>query len=280
METLKREVELLSQVDHPHIIKLYDVFEDDTNIHLVTELCTGGELYDRVVEKTQSPEGHFSEYDAARIIRNILDAIAYCHNVKQIVHRDLKPENFLLLNERDDAPVKIIDFGLSKNATSGVMTSRVGTVYYVAPEVLTEDYTSKCDIWSIGVIAYVLLCGYPPFYAANERLTLKLVLEGKVEFPPSSWEEISNEAKDFIKKLLERNPKRRPTASEALKDPWLQQEKVQPRGLSRNASFVTRNDGSSTSLRMSHPKRSVFHKFLRLIKVKKASQNSSRMLDL
>ena len=136
-EILKREIEIMRQVDHPHIIRLYDVFEDDKNIFLVTELCTGGELYDRVVDKTMSNE-HFSEYDAARITRNILSAIQYIHE-KGVAHRDLKPENFLLEDETDEAAVKIIDFGLSRfNNDRDGMKTRVGTIYYVAPEVLCK----------------------------------------------------------------------------------------------------------------------------------------------
>jgi calcium-dependent protein kinase len=126
VDVLRREIDILTEVDHPHIIHLEDVYEDANYLHLVTELCTGGELYDRVIEKAQSPEKHFSEMDAARIIRNILDAIRYIHDEKHIVHRDLKPENFLLLDKSDDAPVKIIDFGLSRRDDFGVMRSRVG----------------------------------------------------------------------------------------------------------------------------------------------------------
>jgi calcium-dependent protein kinase len=115
-------------MDHPNIIKLYDVYEDLEAIHLVTELCTGGELYDRVVEKAESEEGHFHEDDAAILIRDILDGIRYCHEVAKIVHRDLKPENFLFQHQGDDAPIKIIDFGLSRkdDADFGIMSSRVG----------------------------------------------------------------------------------------------------------------------------------------------------------
>lgn len=111
VESLRRELSILASVDHPHIIKFLDVYEDERYIHLVTELCTGGELYDRVVEKAESGEGHFSEDDAAILVRDILDAIRYCHDVKHVVHRDLKPENFLLKTESDDAPIKVIDFG-------------------------------------------------------------------------------------------------------------------------------------------------------------------------
>jgi calcium-dependent protein kinase len=128
IEVLKREIEILKEVRHPNIIELIDVFEDAKYLHLVTELCTGGELFDRIIAKTQSPEGHYSEQDAASLIRDILDAIAYCHS-KEIVHRDLKPENFLFLTEAEDAPIKIIDFGLSRHndAKQGIMKTKVGT---------------------------------------------------------------------------------------------------------------------------------------------------------
>jgi calcium-dependent protein kinase len=127
-QILRNEIDLLAQVRHPHIIQFMDVYEDSQQIHIVTELCTGGELYDRVVEKAESEEKHFEERDAARIIRDILDAIAYCHD-HHIVHRDLKPENFLLKDESEDADVKIIDFGLSRKDEMpyGIMSSRVGT---------------------------------------------------------------------------------------------------------------------------------------------------------
>eukprot|EP00934_Nitzschia_sp_Nitz4_P000663 Nitzschia sp. Nitz4//scaffold104_size75438//14107//15694//NITZ4_005652-RA/size75438-snap-gene-0.119-mRNA-1//-1//CDS//3329532374//663//frame0 len=288
LELLKKEVELLSEVDHPHIIKLYDVFEEEKTIHLVTELCSGGELYDRVVEKSHSPEHHFSEYDAARILRNILDAIAYCHDVKNICHRDLKVENFLLLNDQDDAPVKIIDFGLSRFNHDNIMTSRVGTVYYVAPEVLSSSkYTNKCDIWSIGVIAYVLLCGFPPFHGNSEPQTLRLVKEAKVKFPSPIWDDVSQDAREFIMYLLNRDPDKRPTAREALEHPWLSHRKVQPKGLSYFASFlpndVTLSQRSNDSTRSNYSeaseepravdlkstKQAMFQRFLVMIKVRK-----------
>jgi calcium-dependent protein kinase len=128
IEVLKREIEILREVKHPNIIELIDVFEDSKYLHLVTEVCTGGELFDRIIAKTQSAEGHFSEHDASCLVNDILDAIAYCHDVKGIVHRDLKPENFLFLTEAEDAPIKIIDFGLSRHndANQGIMKTKVG----------------------------------------------------------------------------------------------------------------------------------------------------------
>mmetsp|Transcript_32996 Transcript_32996/g.80202 ORF Transcript_32996/g.80202 Transcript_32996/m.80202 type:complete len:272 (-) Transcript_32996:651-1466(-) len=156
---LRREIDLLQSVEHPNIIKFQDVYEDEHNIHLVTELCTGGELYDRVLDYAESDQGHFLEEDAAILIRDILDALRYLHDKCHIVHRDLKPENFLLKDDSPNAPIKIIDFGLSRkdDAPFGIMCSRVGTPYYVAPEVLLNEYTYKVDIWSVGVIAYILL---------------------------------------------------------------------------------------------------------------------------
>ena len=158
IETLKREITILQQVKHDNIIKLIDVYEDERYLHLVTELCTGGELFDRIIDKFESEEGHFAELEAAKLIRCVVDAIRYCHS-RGIVHRDLKPENFLFLTPADDSPIKIIDFGLSRHddVNNGVMNTRVGTPYYVAPEVLKQEYTKACDCWSLGVITYILL---------------------------------------------------------------------------------------------------------------------------
>jgi len=270
VELLKTEITILLEVDHPHIIKLYDVYEDVINVFLVTELCTGGELYDRVVEKTRSPEGHFSEFCAARIIRNVLRGIRYCHEEKNIVHRDLKPENFLLSDRTDDAQVKIIDFGLSTHAKrSSIMHQQVGTIYYVAPEVLSGSYNEKVDIWSIGVVAYVLLCGFPPFNGGDEVLTYDLVKAGNVTFPSPAWDHISEEAVAFIKRLLELDPEKRPSASEALEDPWLKHEKVQPHGMAWAASFIPKfyrhasHPGHKHHVRhLDVEKKSMFSKFL------------------
>lgn len=283
VDLLKSEIEILSEVDHPHIIKLYDVFEDVVNVYLITELCTGGELYDRVVAKTHSPEGHFSEFDAARILRNVLSGIRYCHEEKHIVHRDLKPENFLLTDNTDDAQVKIIDFGLSTHTkTSESMHDQVGTIYYVAPEVLNGDYNEKVDIWSIGVTAYVMLCGYAPFNGGTEFLTYDLVKAGEIVFPSPSWDHISVGAIGFVKRLLNLDPKQRPSASEALADPWLRQEKVQPHGLAWAASFIPKFSRHASDVADHHhvkhvdeEKRSRFASFRDHVKSKKAYAHRS-----
>ncbi|CAM9510837.1 unnamed protein product, partial [Phaeothamnion confervicola] len=169
MESLRREVDILRKVDHPNIVRLVDVFEDERFLHLVMEICTGGELFDRIIKKTESDEGHYSERIAARIIANVLSGIEYIHNEHNICHRDLKPENFLFRSPDSEDDIKIIDFGLSRvEELNSAMTTRVGTPYYIAPEVLQRKYDMACDLWSIGVITYILLSGYPPFFGDTD----------------------------------------------------------------------------------------------------------------
>jgi len=261
IEVLKREIEILKEVKHPNIIELVDVFEDAKYLHLVTELCTGGELFDRIIAKSSSPEGHYSEHDAASIIKAILDAIAYCHS-KEIVHRDLKPENFLFLTESEESPIKIIDFGLSrhKDANDAVMKTKVGTPYYVAPEVLRREYTEACDIWSIGVITYILLCGYPPFYGDSDAEIFNSVRIGQFDFPSPEWDDISDSAKAFVTFLLQQPAELRPTASGAMDHPWIIE----------HAPTKATEDRKKILSRQS-VRGSVFQKYLGMQKLKKAA---------
>jgi len=241
VDVLKREIDLLKEVHHPNIIELVEVHEDQKYLHLITELCTGGELFDRIIEKTQSDEGHFSERDAANLVKCILDAIAYCHDVKGIVHRDLKPENFLFSTKSEDAVIKIIDFGLSRHDTATkIMNTKVGTPYYVAPEVLNREYTKSCDIWSIGVITYILLCGYPPFYGDTDNQIFDSVRTARFDFPSPDWDGISESAKDFICSLLRKDPAKRLTAAEAYQHAWIQEMTKQhgKRGRNLRSSIV------------------------------------------
>jgi len=268
IEVLKREIDILKEVDHPNIIKLVDVYEDTKYLHLITELCTGGELFDRIIAKTHTVEGHFSEHDAAKLIYGILDAIRYCHDIKQIVHRDLKPENFLFLTPDDGSDIKIIDFGLSRHDTQnfGVMKTKVGTPYYVAPEVLNREYTKSCDIWSIGVISYILLCGYPPFYGDSDNEIFESVRTGRFDFPSPDWDDISQTAKDFICSLLKKNPDDRLTAAQAMKHPWLKEQ------LLDDLDDVHMIDNSRRrSVSHSNDRGVTFKKFLAMQKLKKAA---------
>mmetsp|Transcript_9411 Transcript_9411/g.14440 ORF Transcript_9411/g.14440 Transcript_9411/m.14440 type:complete len:555 (-) Transcript_9411:311-1975(-) len=241
IDSLRREVEILQTVDHPNIIKLIDIYEDEKYLHLVMELCEGGELFDRIISKTQSDEGHYSEKDAASIAQKILRAINYCHTIHNICHRDLKPENFIFKTKDEDSELKIIDFGLSRfEDTSQAMTTRVGTPYYIAPEVLSRKYDKACDLWSIGVITYILLCGYPPFYGDTDAEIFSSVRKGEFNFPSPEWDNVSSESKDLIQKLLVKEPSKRMSAAQALDHDWfktvLSQEAV-PISMSINTSL-------------------------------------------
>mmetsp|Transcript_8922 Transcript_8922/g.12967 ORF Transcript_8922/g.12967 Transcript_8922/m.12967 type:complete len:533 (-) Transcript_8922:701-2299(-) len=260
IEVLKREIDILREVDHPNIIRLKDVFEDQKYLHLITEVCSGGELFDRIIEKTNSEEGHFSEHDAAKLIRDICDAIAYCHDVKQIVHRDLKPENFLFLTNADDSPIKIIDFGLSRHDDQnfGIMKTKVGTPYYVAPEVLKRQYTKSCDVWSIGVITYILLCGYPPFYGDSDNEIFQSVRVGRYDYPAQEWDDISQDAKDFIDSLLKKNPEDRLSAAEAMKHKWI-------------VAQLGEKPNKRSSVSFTSDRGQLFQRFLAIKKLKKAA---------
>jgi calcium-dependent protein kinase len=209
----------MKKMDHPNIIRLFETFEDHRNIYLVMELCEGGELFDRIIEL-----GHLTENQAAVLMQQMFRAVFYMH-LNKIVHRDLKPENFLFLTKEplEKTPLKIIDFGLSCEFSEGqVMSTKAGTPYYVSPQVLQGRYDEACDVWSCGVIMYILLCGYPPFYGDTDAQVLKKVREGTFTFNQADWRNISEDAKDLIRKLLAFNPKDRFTAEQALNHVWLQ----------------------------------------------------------
>ena len=188
----KNEINILSKMDHPNIIRLFEIFEDARNISIIMELCEGGNLFEKInilAEKDKS----FSEKEAVKIFKQIISGVSYCHS-QGICHRDLKPENIMFLNKNPDSPIKIIDFGLSKifgemkpimkgnKIERNIMSLRVGTAYYMAPEVLQANYDNKCDIWSCGVILYVMLCGYPPFDGESEKEILKSVSKKNILF--------------------------------------------------------------------------------------------------
>jgi len=225
---LAREISLLQDMKHESIISLVDVFEDVDYVHLVTNLCEGGELFDKICELSSNSDNGtpcFQESEAARIMYQLLQSVSYMHK-KGIVHRDIKPENILFETTSNDSPIKIIDFGLSRRHAANLdkpMSTLVGTPYYIAPEVLKKRYENKCDLWSVGVIAYILLCGYPPFNGKDNEATHRSVLRGKYYFPAEDWSNISRDAMDFIVRLLQMNPKKRMTIEQALNHPWIVQ---------------------------------------------------------
>ena len=209
------EVNILSKLAHPNIMEIYEFYEDKANFYIVSEFCRGGELFDAMTEK-----GVFKEAEACPIMLQLVSAICYSHS-NNIVHRDLKPENIMLDKVGNTPIIKLIDWGgaryFSKNKK---MTTIKGTPYYIAPEVIKEVYDEKCDIWSLGVIFYVLLCGYPPFNGDTDVEIIQNVQKGKFIFPEEEWGIISSEAKDLIKKMLTYEPSKRISAKEVLLHPW------------------------------------------------------------
>jgi len=213
---LRTEVDILKKVKHPNIIALRDLYETSEKLYLVMELVTGGELFDKIVEK-----GQYTEKEASAIVGKILSAVDYLHD-NGIAHRDLKPEN-LLLRSLNDTDVMISDFGLSKIVGEDkMMATACGTPYYVAPEVLqASGYDKDVDLWSIGVISYLLLCGFPPFYGESLPEVFEQIMKADYDFPDPYWSEVSKDAKDFISKLLVVDPKKRLTAKSAMKHNWI-----------------------------------------------------------
>ncbi|KAE9608829.1 hypothetical protein Lal_00020583 [Lupinus albus] len=222
IEDVRREVKMLKTLSgHKKIVKFYDAFEDVNNVYIVMELCEGGELLDRILDRG----GRYPEDDAKAIILQILDVVAYCH-IQGVVHRDLKPENFLFVSKEENAEMKVIDFGLSDFIRPDQrLNDIVGSAYYVAPEVLHRSYSVEADLWSIGVISYILLCGSRPFWAHTESGIFRSVLRANPNFDDSPWPYISPEAKDFVKRLLNKDHRKRMTAAQALTHPWLRNEK-------------------------------------------------------
>mmetsp|Transcript_43143 Transcript_43143/g.97269 ORF Transcript_43143/g.97269 Transcript_43143/m.97269 type:complete len:505 (-) Transcript_43143:251-1765(-) len=219
IDLLYREMEIMKIMDHPNIIKLFETFEDAGKIYLVMELCEGGDLFDRILLA-----GRFAETDAALMMQDILRAIFYMHQ-NQICHRDLKPENFLFQNKGpiDQNSLKLIDFGFANRFGHGMahLTTKVGTAYYIAPQVLKRRYNHLCDLWSAGAIMYTLLCGRPPFHGRTDQEVLCRVTRGVFDFPTKNWHHISADAKDLIVNLLRFNPRYRFDAEQALNHNWI-----------------------------------------------------------
>jgi len=217
LEILETEVAIMRQVTHDNIIRMHDVFDSRSKMCLVLDLMEGGELFDRIIEK-----GHFSERDAANAFVQMVDALGYLHD-KHIVHRDLKPENLLFEKKSNDSAIKLIDFGLAGSCKDGLLKTPCGTPNYVAPEILRRSsYGTQADMWSIGVILYIILCGFPPFYDENDDLSrlYRKIKRAEYDMPSPYWDNISKHAKDLVRKLLQPDPKKRLNARMTLQHPW------------------------------------------------------------
>lgn len=217
LASLHTEIGILQSLEHPNIIKLIEVFEEGSEFYIVTELVQGGELFDRIVSKS-----HYSEKEARDLIKKLLETLAYMHE-SNVVHRDLKPENLLLTKDDDDGDIKVADFGFAKKITDlEVQEIPCGTPGYVAPEILRGDqYSKEVDIWSLGVICYVLLAGYPPFYDDDQRNLFKKIKEANYHFHADYWGSISAEVQDLIRKMLTLDQKLRWSARQLLSHPWI-----------------------------------------------------------
>ncbi|XP_047152091.1 calcium-dependent protein kinase 20-like [Vigna umbellata] len=253
VEDVRREIQIMHHLaGHPNVVQIVGAYEDAVAVHLVMELCAGGELFDRIIQR-----GHYTEKKAAELARLIVSVVEACHSLG-VMHRDLKPENFLFMNQQEESPLKTIDFGLSVFFRPGeTFTDVVGSPYYVAPEVLRKNYGPECDVWSAGVIIYILLSGVPPFWDETEQGIFEQVLKGELDFVSEPWPSISESAKDLVRRMLVRDPKKRLTAHEVLCHPWVQVGGVAPDKpldsavLSRLKQFSAMNKLKKIAIRVS-----------------------------
>ncbi|CAL9705000.1 unnamed protein product [Knipowitschia caucasica] len=284
---LENEINVLRRIKHDNVIGLEDFYESRTYYYLVMQLVSGGELFDRIVDR-----GVYTEKDASFVVKQVLQAVSYLHQ-NSIVHRDLKPENLLYYNADENSKIMVSDFGLSKTLDHGVMSTACGTPGYVAPEVLAQKpYSKAVDCWSIGVITYILLCGYPPFFEDNETRLFSKIMRAEYAFHSPFWDDISESAKDFIKKMMEKSPEKRLSTDEALRHPWIAGDTAKDHDIYHSVcEQMERNFAKSKwkraynaasaihqmkKLQLSHSKSSAEDLSPPLITVQNPSQNSSQ----
>jgi serine/threonine protein kinase len=264
-EKFIEEIRLLQKLGHPNIMTMEDVFEDEENIYIVTELMCGGELFDRILEKK-----FFSERDAAMYTQKILEAVSYLHS-HGVVHRDLKPDNILFTELGKEGELKIVDFGfaldLMSNKRMMQAQAQLGTQGYAAPEIFSQSsYDEKCDVWSIGVITYIMLAGLPPFIEYDESMSspfwvyvnqMKKNPEMELQFPPKLFKKISLQAQNFIKQCLEKNPLRRARSTDLLSHSWFKVARtdVLDRGSRRKYMSMTMVSGKKTPFNFEEAKK-------------------------
>ena len=230
--SLRGEATILKKLNHNGIVKLIDFFEEERFFYMVEELVEGGELFDRIIQKH-----NYNEREARDLVRTIFQTIKYCHD-NDVVHRDLKPENLLLANKNSDTEVKLADFGFATVAKNQTLVKGCGTLDYVAPEILKHDHYGKpVDIWSAGVVTYILLGGHPPFFGDSDQIEMEKIKHGNYEFDKEHWQNVSKDAKDFISHLLQINPGKRYTAEQALNHHWITKHESELESISLDQSL-------------------------------------------
>jgi len=235
LEALHIEISIMSELDHPNILRLYESYVERNTYCLVIEQMMGGELLDRVVRKEC-----YNEKEARDTCSILFSAIRHCHS-KKIAHRDLKPENLLLQSSDSDSNLKIADFGYARKVPPDGLRTLCGTPGYLAPEILEQTpYGTQCDMWSLGVIVYILLGGYSPFEEESQELLFEKVRLGFYEFDPAFWDPISEDAKDLIGRLLTVRPRERWTAEQALQHPWMARSDLENTDLIANLTELKR----------------------------------------
>ncbi|XP_055922550.1 calcium/calmodulin-dependent protein kinase type 1 isoform X1 [Eupeodes corollae] len=274
-DSLENEIKVLRRLTHPNIVQLLETYEDKSKVYLVMELVTGGELFDRIVEK-----GSYTEKDAADLIRQVLEAVDYMHE-QGVVHRDLKPENLLYYSADEDSKIMISDFGLSKMEDSGIMATACGTPGYVAPEVLAQKpYGKAVDVWSIGVISYILLCGYPPFYDENDANLFAQILKGEFEFDSPYWDEISDSAKHFIQNLMCVNVEKRYTCKKALAHAWISGNAASSKNIHGTVSEQLKKNFAKSRWKQAYYAATVIRQMQRMALNSNAAGNSSNTANV
>ena len=229
--SLESEIDILKRVKHKNIVSLVELFDNRTHVYLVMDLVTGGELFDRIIEK-----GNYTEKDASKLVKQILEAVAYIHGIG-VIHRDLKPENLLYYSPDEDSKIMLTDFGLAKIDDNDQLATACGTPGYVAPEVLRlEPYGKPVDCWAIGVITYILLCGYPPFYDEDDAQLYRQIMTAEYEFDSPYWDDISQSAKSFVSNLMELDADVRYTCQQANEDPWISGNLAQEKDIHQSVS--------------------------------------------
>jgi len=250
-DALRNELYLLRRIQHPNIVRVVASYEDASNMYMLMELCTGGELW----RKVKKDKVHFEENDVKKIMRKALSAICYMHE-EGMCHRDLKLENFLYESEKPDADIKICDFGLSIEHNGKAMSKRLGTIEYLAPEVIREDYTDKCDMWSLGCICYELLVGKTPYVDpdGDNQKTMINIIKCETPFKEERWLSLSKHCRSFVEFLLQEDTEKRWNADQALRHPWLKEAEGKDRAYSDDHSAIVKIAAESFRMYDAQPK--------------------------